>query len=139
MNIAICFSDGPALILQRNSSRTTDEELQNLAQLIKEKGTDALRLHIGKVRQGPHQPCNLHWQSDGVARDCQQSADTIITIATDARPSVHSGFLQVKLDACGKSSSQIMAAAKIRFNKKRASTKSRAIATNTLSQQRPLQ
>ena len=84
---------------------TTDEELQNFAQLLKDKGTDALR--------------------------SQQGSETIITIATArTMPFVELynngrsrdypfGYLQVKLDATGKGTGQIMAAAKIRFDKKK--------------------
>jgi hypothetical protein len=66
-----------------------------------------------------------------VARKRQQGSETIITIVTArTMPFVELynngrsrdypfGYLQVKLDATGKGTGQIMAAAKIRFDKKK--------------------
>ena len=66
-----------------------------------------------------------------VARKRQEGSDTIITIVTarimpfmelyrgGRSKDYPFGFLQVKMDATGKGAGQIMAAAKIRFDKKK--------------------
>src|SRR5258708_17511091 len=91
----------------------------------------------------PDHPVGSTGNQIAVARKRQQGSETIITIVTArTRPFVELynngrttdypfGYLQVKLDATGKGSGQIMAAAKIRFDKRRRSTKSRASATST--------
>ncbi len=115
----------------RVTQYTTDEELQNFAQLVKEKGTDALRRTLEKEDKGRINPVTSTGNQIAVARKRQQGADTIITIVTarnmpfvelyrNGRTTDYPfGFLQVKLDASGRGTGQIMAAAKIRFDKKK--------------------
>lgn len=109
---------------------TTDEEVQKFAELVKEKGTDALRRALEKEDVGQISPTGRVGNPIAVARKRQVGSDTVITIITARNmPFVELyrsgrstdypfGFLQVKLDANGKGAGQIMAAAKIRFNKK---------------------
>jgi hypothetical protein len=110
---------------------TTDEELQNFAQLVKDKGTDALRSALEKEDKGRISPVGSTGNQIAVARKRQQGSDTIITIVTArTMPFLELtrggrsrdypfGYLQVKLDANGQGTGQIMAAAKIRFDKKK--------------------
>src|ERR1039458_3755226 len=110
---------------------TTDEELQNFAQLLKDKGTDALRSALEKEDKGRINAVGSTGNQIAVARKRQQGSETIITIVTArTMPFVELynngrsrdypfGYLQVKLDAAGKGTGQIMAAAKIRFDKKK--------------------
>jgi hypothetical protein len=109
---------------------TSDEEVEQLATLLKEKGPDALRRAIEKLDVGRINPTGSVGNQIAVARKRQDGADTIITIVT-ARilPFVELyhggrttdypfGFLQVKLNDKGEGTGQIMVAAKIRFDKK---------------------
>jgi hypothetical protein len=110
---------------------TKDEELQNFAQLLKDKGTDALRSALEKEGKGRINAVGSTGNQIAVARKRQQGSETIITIVTArTMPFVELynngrsrdypfGYLQVKLDATGKGTGQIMAAAKIRFDKKK--------------------
>jgi hypothetical protein len=110
---------------------TTDEELQNFAQLVKDKGTDALRRSLEKEDKGRVNVVGSTGNQIAVARKRQQGADTIITIVTartmpflelynNGRTTDYPfGFLQVKLNDKGEGTGQIMAAAKIRFDKKK--------------------
>jgi len=110
---------------------TSDEEVDQLATLLKEKGPDALRGAMEKLDVGRISPTGSVGNSIAVARKRQDGSDTIITIVT-ARimPFVELyrggrtkdypfGFLQVKLNDKGEGSGQIMVAAKIRFDKKK--------------------
>jgi hypothetical protein len=115
----------------RITQYTTDEELQNFAQLLKDKGTDALRSALEKEDKGRISTVGSTGNQIAVARKRQQGADTIITIVTArTMPFIELyrggrskdypfGYLQVKLDAKGEGTGQIMAAAKIRFDKKK--------------------
>jgi hypothetical protein len=115
----------------RVAQYTTDEELQNFAQLLKDEGTDALRRALEKEDKGRINPVGSTGNQIAVARKRQQGSETIITIVTartmsfaelyrSARTTGYPfGYLQVKLDATGKGTGQIMAAAKIRFDKKK--------------------
>jgi hypothetical protein len=90
---------------------TTDEELQNFAQLVKDKGTDALRRALEKEDKGRINVVGSTGNQIAVARKRQQGADTIITIVTarnmpfvelyrNGRTTDYAfGYLQVKLDA----------------------------------------
>jgi hypothetical protein len=110
---------------------TTDEELQNFAQLLKDKGTDVLRRALEKEDKGPINAVGSTGNQVAVARKRQQGTETIITILSarnmpfielyrNGRTTDYPfGYLQVKLDATGKGTGQIMAAAKIRFDKKK--------------------
>jgi hypothetical protein len=115
----------------RITQYTTDAELQNFAQLVKDKGTDALRSALEKEDKGRISPVTSTGNQIAVARKRQQGSDTIITIVTARNmPFIELyrggrtkdypfGYLQVKLDATGKGTGQIMAAARIRFDNKK--------------------
>lgn len=115
----------------RITQYTTDEEIQNFATLVKDKGTDALRKALEKEDKGRINVVGSTGNQISVARKRQQGAETIITIVTartmpfmelynSGRSTDYPlGYLQVKLDANGKGTGQIMAAAKIRFDKKK--------------------
>jgi len=114
----------------RITSYTTDQEVQNFAQLVKEKGQGALRSALEKEDKGRINLVGTTGNQIAVARKRQEGEKTIITIVTARQMSFGElynsgrsvdypfGFLQVTLDATGKGTGQIMAAAKIRFNKK---------------------
>lgn len=114
----------------RISRYTTDEEVQKFAELVKEKGPDALRRALEKEDVGQINVTGRVGNQIAVARKRQVGPDTVITLATARNlPFVelyHSGrsvdypfgFVQVRLNAKGEGSGQIIAAAKIRFNKK---------------------
>jgi len=115
----------------RITQYTTDAEVQNFAQLLKDKGADALRLALEKEDKGRINVVGSTGNPIAVARKRQEGSDTIITIVTarimpflelyrgGRSKDYPFGFLQVKLDATGKGTGQIMAAAKIRFDKKK--------------------
>jgi hypothetical protein len=115
----------------RIKTYTTDEELNGFATLLKEKGPDALRRVLEKEDKGSVNAVGRLGNDIAVARKRQQGKDTIITIVTarvmpfielynSGRSTDYPfGFLQVKLNEKGEGTGQIMAAAKIRFNKKK--------------------
>jgi hypothetical protein len=115
----------------RVTQYTTDEELQNFAQLVKDKDTDALRRALEKEDKGRISAVGSTGNQIAVARKRQQGSETIITIVTartmpfvelykNGRTTDYNfGYLQVKLDSTGNGSGQIMAAARIRFDKKK--------------------
>jgi hypothetical protein len=115
----------------RITEYTTDQEVQKFAQLVKDEGTDALRRALEKEDKGRINAVGSTGAQIAVARKRQHGHDTIITIVTarsrsfvELRNSGRStdypfGFLQVKLNAKGESTGQIMGAAKIRFDKKK--------------------
>jgi hypothetical protein len=115
----------------RITQYTTDEEVQNFAQLVKDKGTDALRRSLEKEDKGRINVVGSTGNQIAVSRKRQQGSDTIITIVTartmpfmelynNGRSTDYPfGFLQVTLNAKGEGTGQIMAAAKIRFDKKK--------------------
>lgn len=110
---------------------TTDEEVQSFAQLVKDKGTDALRRALEKEDKGRINVVGSTGNQIAVAHKRQQGPDTIITIVTArTMPFIELyrggrstdypfGFLQVKLDDKGQGNGQIMAAARIRFDRKK--------------------
>jgi hypothetical protein len=115
----------------RITQYTTDQEVQNFAQLVKDKGTDGLRRALEKEDKGRINAVGSTGNQIAVARKRQEGADTIITIVTartmpflelynGGRTTDYPfGYLQVKLDANGQGAGQIMAAARIRFDKKK--------------------
>jgi hypothetical protein len=115
----------------RISQYTTDEEVQKFAELVKEQGTDALRRALEKEDKGRISAVGSTGNQIAVARKRQQGDDTIITIVTartmpflelynrGRTTDYPFGFLQVTLNAKGEGTGQIMAAAKIRFDKKK--------------------
>jgi hypothetical protein len=114
----------------RVTQYTTDEDVQKFAELVKNKGTDALRRALGKEDKGRIAVVGSTGNQIAIARKRTQGSETIITIITartmpfvelyqNGRTTDYPfGYLQVKLDAQGNGSGQIMAAAKIRFDKK---------------------
>jgi hypothetical protein len=115
----------------RITQYTTDQEVQNFAQLVREKGTDALRRALEKEDKGRIAVVGSTGNQIAVARKRQEGSNTIITIVTartmpfmelynNGRTTDYPfGYLQVKLDANGQGTGQIMAAARIRFDKKK--------------------
>lgn len=115
----------------RITKYTTDDELQSFAQLLKEQGSDALRRALEKEDKGRVNAVGSTGNQIAVARKRQQGADTVIAIVTartmpflelynSGRSTGYQfGFLQVKLNAKGEGTGQIMAAAEIRFDKKK--------------------
>ena len=115
----------------RVSRYASDEEVDKLAELLKEKGPDALRREMEKLDVGRISPVGSTGNQIAVARKRQVGSDTVITIITArAMPFIELyrggrtrdypfGFLQVKLNEKSEGAGQIMAAAKIRFNKKK--------------------
>ena len=95
------------------------------------KGTDALRRALEKEDRGRINVVGSTGNQIAVARKRQQGPDTIITIVTArTMPFIELyrggrstdypfGFLQVKLDDKGQGNGQIMAAARIRFDRKK--------------------
>lgn len=114
----------------RVSQYTTDEDVQKFAQLVKEQGTDALRKVLEKEDKGRINAVGSTGNQIAIARKRQQGSDTLVTIITarnmpfvelyrNGRTTDYPfGFLQIKLDAKGQGTGQIMAAARIRFDKK---------------------
>ena len=115
----------------RVSRFTSDEEVDQLADLLKQKGPDALRRSMEKLDVGRISPVGSVGNQIAVARKKQVGSDTVITIVTarvmpflelyrGGRTTDYPfGFLQVKLNDKGQGNGQIMAAAKIRFDKKK--------------------
>jgi hypothetical protein len=115
----------------RITSYTTDEEVQKFAQLVKEKGTDALRSALEKEDKGRVNVVGTTGNQIAVARKRQQGANTVITIVTARSMGFRElynsgrsvdypfGYLQVTLNEKGEGTGQIMAAAKIKFDKKK--------------------
>ena len=109
---------------------TSDEELDKFAEILKEKGPEALRRALEKVDVGRINAVGRTGNQIAVARKRQDGSETVITMVTartmpfielyqSGRSTQYPfGYLQVKLDDKGQGAGQIMAAAKIRFNKK---------------------
>jgi hypothetical protein len=107
---------------------TTDEELQNFAQLVKDTGTDALRRALEQEDKGRINAVGSTGNQIAVARKRQEGSETIITIVTarnmpfielyrnGSTTDYPFGYLQVRLDATGKGTGQIMAAAHSRWS-----------------------
>jgi len=115
----------------RITKYTTDEEVNELATLLKEKGQDALRSALEKRDAGRVNRTGSVGNQIAVARKRQVGSDTVITIVTARQMSFAElynggrstdypfGYLQVKLNGKDPGTGQIMAAAKIRFDKKK--------------------
>ncbi|HUN89536.1 MAG TPA: hypothetical protein VMU28_12125 [Terriglobales bacterium] len=125
---------GKTLLFNFNITRyTTDEEVQQLAALLKEKGQDALVSAMEKLDCGRIYPVASTGNTIAVARKRVVDGIPIITIVTARQMSFTEltsmsrtkqypfGFVQVKLNPNNKDggTGQIMAAAKIRFDKKK--------------------
>ena len=115
----------------RITDYTRDEDMQKFADLLKEKGPDALPNALEKEDQGRINPVGSVGSQLAVARKRQEGSTTIITVVTarnmpfielyrnNRSTDYPFGFLQVRLNAKGEGTGQIMAAAKIRFDKKK--------------------
>ena len=109
---------------------STDEELQKYADLVREKGTEALRRALEREDLGQFSVTGRVGNQIAVARKRQVGSETVITLITarimpflelyrNQRSTDYPfGYMQVKLNEKGEGSGQIMAAARIRFNKK---------------------
>jgi len=109
---------------------TTDQEVQNFAALLREKGQDALLSALQKEDKGRISPTGHVGNEIAIARKRQQGKETIITIVTARTMSFVElyrsgrtvdypfGFMRVKLNEKGQGTGQVMAAASIRFNQK---------------------
>jgi|SRR5579862_469079 len=114
----------------RITSYTTDGQVDNFAALLKEKGQDALMKALEKEDKGRLNPVGSVGNEIAVARKRQQGTETIITIVTTRKMSFTElynsgrskdypfGYMQVTLNDKGEGTGQIMAAAKVKFNKK---------------------
>jgi hypothetical protein len=114
----------------RITSYTTDDEIQKFAQLVREQGTDALRRALEKEDKGRVLPVGSTGNQIAVARKRMHRTDTIITVVTarimpflelynNGRSTDYPfGYIQFKLNAKDQGTGQIMAAAKIKFDKK---------------------
>ena len=115
----------------RVTKYNSDEEVNNFAEILKEKGPDALRRALEKEDVGRINPVGGTGNQIAVARKRQEGSETVITMVTARNmPFIELyrggrttdypfGFLQVKLNEKGEGAGQIMAAAKIRFNGKK--------------------
>ncbi len=115
----------------RVSRYTSDEEVEQFATLLREKGADALRRALEKQDVGRINRVGTVGNQIAVARKRQAGGETLITIVTARNmPFIELyrggrttdypfGFLQVKLNHKGEGTGQIMMAAKIRFDKKK--------------------
>lgn len=109
---------------------TTDEELQNFAELLKAKGPDALRRALEKEDVGQLSVTGRVGNQIAVARKRQDGPDTVITLVTardmpffelyrgGRSTDYQFGYMQVRLNEKGPGTGQIIGAAKISFNKK---------------------
>ena len=115
----------------RITKYNSDEEVNNFAEILKEKGPDALRRALEKEDVGRINPVGRTGNQIAVARKRQEGSETIITMVTARNmPFIELyrggrttdypfGFLQIRLNEKGEGAGQIMAAAKIRFNGKK--------------------
>ena len=109
----------------------TDEEIDKLAELLKEKGPDALRRALEKLDVGRINPVGSVGNQIAVARKHQIGSDTVITLVTARNmPFIELyrggrttdypfGFVRLTLNEKGEGTGQIIVAAKIRFDKKK--------------------
>jgi hypothetical protein len=109
----------------------TDEEIDQLAELLKEKGPDALRRALEKLDVGRINPVGSVGNQIAVARKRQIGSDIVITLVTARNmPFIELyrggrttdypfGFLRLTLNEKGEGTGQIIVAAKIRFDKKK--------------------
>ena len=108
-----------------------DAEVLKYAELLKEGGQDALRKALEKLDSGQLSPAGRVGNPIAIARKRQEGGKTIITIVTArVMPFIelyHSGrstdypfgLMRITFNEKGEGSGQVMAAAKIRFDKKK--------------------
>jgi len=109
---------------------TSDADMMKYVTLLKDSGMDALRRALEKENKGRIYPDAGTGNQIAIARKRQAGANTVITIVTArtmpflelrnaGRSTDYSlGFLQVTLNKAGEGTGQMLAAAKIKFNKK---------------------
>lgn len=109
----------------------TDDEVKRLAELLKEKGVDALRKELEKMDSGRINPVGSTGNQIAIARKKQVGSETVITMITARSMSFLElyrsgrstdypfGLLKVTLNDKGEGTGQIMGAALLRFNKKK--------------------
>ena len=109
----------------------TDQEIQHFAELLKANGPDSLRKALEKEDVGRVSPTGSVGNQIALARKRQDGPDTIITIVTarilpftelyrgGRSTDYQFGYAQLKLNGKGPGIGTIMAAAKIRFDKKK--------------------
>jgi hypothetical protein len=114
----------------RITSYTSDEELNQLATLLKEKGQSAVVSALQKKDLGRLNVTGSTGNEISIVRKRQVGDTTVLTIVTARRMSFAElynggrtlnypfGYMQITFDAKGIGTGQIMAAANIRFNKK---------------------
>ena len=115
----------------RITSYTTDDEVQKFAELLKAQGTDALRRALEKEDKGRVLPVGSTGNQIAIARKRTNGTTTVITVVTARLMSFGElynngrstdypfGFVQLTLNAKGEGTGKIMAAAKIKFDKKK--------------------
>ncbi len=109
----------------------TDEDIMKFAALLKEKGPDALRSALEKEDVGQISPTGRLGTTIAIARKLQSGDKTIVRVITARNLSFlelrYSGrstdypftIVELQLDAQGKGTGTGIAAASIRFNKKK--------------------
>jgi hypothetical protein len=111
------------------SSYTTNDEVAQLANILKTQGSDALLKAIDKMDRGKLAVVGKTGTNAGVVRSRQTDQGTVITLVMD-RPVAFAelwqntrstdypfGILQMTVDKDGKGEGQLMVAAKIEFTK----------------------
>jgi len=110
---------------------TTDQEVEELANILKTQGQDGLRRAMEKLEVGRINRVGTTGTQISVARKRQTPDGTIITIVTPRNMSFAElynsgrsvdypfGYLRLTLNEKGEGTGQIMAATKITFNKKK--------------------
>ncbi len=70
----------------RITKYTSDEELDKYAEILKEKGPEALRRALEKVDVGRISPVGRTGNQTAVARKRQDGSETVITVVTARTP-----------------------------------------------------
>ncbi len=109
----------------------SDAELNKYAELLKEGGQDALRKALEKLDMGQLSPTGRTGNTIAIARKRQIGSQTVLTIVTArVMPFIELysagrstdypfGLMRISFNEKGEGTGQVMAAAKIRFNKKK--------------------
>ena len=115
----------------RISKYNSEQEIQDLADLLREKGEDALRRELEDRDVGRINPVGSTGNQIAVARKRVQGSQTIITVVTarimpflenwagNRSTQYQFGYLRLMLDAKGQGTGQIIGAARIKFDKKK--------------------
>jgi hypothetical protein len=114
----------------RITSYTTDDEVQKFAELLKAKGQNALLSALQNEDKGRVLPVGSTGNQIAVARKSTSDGIATITVVTARLMSFRElynngrstdypfGFIQFQVNAKGEGTGQIMAAAKLKFDKK---------------------